>query len=254
VIRISGLWIDKIGIEVECGIDKNLRERQTRVPNFSKEHDGSIAVENSRSKGREYVSNPVDYPEGIEGLEQNVRSLYGIITEVNASMGLHIHVSMNKDRDYYRLTSLKFHDFFIERVRDSDLWDKCPRLRKRVRDSQRHPFSSSTTYGYYCKAINDNYTIDKQLDSHSGKYRRINFQKHKYDTVEFRLFPAMESPEKVIEAINLVTTSINAYLREGLYKDSIGTKLSKNEAVGSPRPQKTTVMESSIKKKVNHNV
>lgn len=254
MVKISGLWINKVGIEVECAIDKNLSYSGKHIPQFDKQHDGSISTQNSEAERAEYVSDPVSYPEGTEALERGINNLYRKITEINASMGLHIHVSMNKDRDYYRLTSLKFHDFFIERVRESDLWDTCPRLRKRVRNSDSHPFSSRVNYGYYCKPISDRYTIDKQLNSHDGKYRRINFMKHKYDTVEFRLFPAMESPEKVIKAIDLVTTSINAYLRKGLYNDSIGTKLSKNEAVGSPRPQKTTVMESSIKKKVNHDV
>lgn len=47
--------------------------------------------------------------------------------------------------------------------------------------------------------------------------------KHKYGTVEFRLFPAMESPEKVVEAVEFVTTAINSYLRQGLYTDTVTT-------------------------------
>ncbi|WP_276273643.1 amidoligase family protein [Haloarcula litorea] len=254
MIWISGLWIDKVGIEVECAIDKNLQNRRKEVARFRREYDSSITTEKPQAESKEYVSDPVDYPEEIEDLETSVRTLYGKIREINASMGLHIHVSMNKDKHYYRLTSLKFHDYFIDRVRDSDLWSKCPRLRKRVKNRDSHPFSRSATYGHYCKPIKDNYTIDKQLDSHSGKYRRINYMKHKYDTVEFRLFPAMESPSKVMEAVDLVTTSINAYLREGLYSDSIGTELTKNDAVGSPRPEKTISIESSVDKKVNHDV
>ena len=53
--------------------------------------------------------------------------------------------------------------------------------------------------------------------------------KGKYDTIEFRLFPAMESPEDVMEAINIVTTSINAYLREGLYSDTLESTLSSSD-------------------------
>ncbi|MFU1780236.1 amidoligase family protein [Haloarcula japonica] len=223
MVRISGLWIDKLGVEIECGIDDTLPKSQKQVPGFSFEHDGSIRTDKSQSQKAEYVSNRIEYPDEIERLPGKVRQVYGNITEINASMGLHIHVSLNKDLYYYRLASLKFHDWFISRVKDSELWEKCPRLRKRVRNRDYHPYHSDRKYGFFCRPITDNSTIDTQLDSYGRKYRRITYMKHKYGTVEFRLFPAMESPEKVIDAVNLVTTSINSYLRQGLYTDNVST-------------------------------
>jgi hypothetical protein len=159
-------------------------------------------------------------------------------------MGLHIHVSLNNDRDYYRLASLKFHNWFIDRLKDSDLWNSCPRLRKRVRNEQRHPFDPDSTYGHYCRPLNNNWTIDKQLKRRSQKYRRITFMKGKYDTIEFRLFPAMDSAEDVMEAIDIVTTSINAFLRQGFYNDTLQAELSTDSVkTGSETSYSSTVQE-----------
>lgn len=159
-------------------------------------------------------------------------------------MGLHIHVSLNNDRDYYRLASLKFHNWFIDRLKDSDLWNRCARLRKRVRNEARHPFNADYTYGHYCRPLNTNWTIDKQLKRRSHKYRRITFMKGKYDTIEFRLFPAMDSPEDVMDAIDIVTTSINAYLREGLYSDTLQAELSTDSVeTGSETSYNSTIEE-----------
>lgn len=165
-------------------------------------------------------------------------------------MGLHIHVSLNNDRDYYRLASLKFHNWFIDRLKDSDLWDRCPRLRKRVWNEEYHPFDTDHSYGHYCRPLNNNWTIDKQLKRRAHKYRRITFMKGKYDTIEFRLFPAMENPEDVMDAIDIVTTSINAYLRQGLYNDQIEATLSTNQVENSSE----TSFNESIEPRVTYYV
>ncbi len=165
-------------------------------------------------------------------------------------MGLHIHVSLNNDRDYYRLASLKFHNWFIDRLKDSDLWDTCPRLRKRVRNEDLHPFDPDSTYGYYCRPLENSWMIDSQLKSRRQKYRRITFMKGKYDTIEFRLFPAMQSAEDVMNAVNIVTTSINSYLRQGLYNDTLEAELTAESIQNSSE----TSYNSTIQEQVNYNV
>jgi len=223
VVNISGLWIDQLGVEIECAIDNTLSNSSKQVSGFSLEHDGSIRTTKNQAEKAEYVSNRIDYPEGIDTLSENVVDLYERVVEINASMGLHIHTSLNRDLDYYRLASLNFHDWFIDRLKDSDLWNECPRLRKRVRNREYHPHQTDRRYGFFCRPLTDNSLIDTQLKSHREKYRRITYMKHKYGTVEFRLFPAMESPEKVVEAVEFVTTAINSYLRQGLYTDTVTT-------------------------------
>lgn len=165
-------------------------------------------------------------------------------------MGLHIHVSLNNDRDYYRLASLKFHNWFIDRLKDTDLWNRCPRLKKRVYNDDLHPFDTDCGYGHYCRPINNSYDIDVQLKHRTRKYRRITFMKEKYDTIEFRLFPAMENHRDVMEAIDIVTTSINAYLREGLYSDQLKSSLSSSEVV----TRSEASFNDTIQPQVNYNV
>jgi hypothetical protein len=164
-------------------------------------------------------------------------------------MGLHIHVSLNRDLDYNRLASVKFHDWFINRLKKSDLWDNCPRLRHRIRNDRLHPQNPDIEYGYYCKAINGNRIIDRQLNARREKYRRITYMKDKYDTIEFRLFPAMESSRNVMEAIELVTTSVNAFLREGLYEDTVLTTLQDNG-----EPEEVQLNSTVSGEQVTHNV
>lgn len=247
---ITGLWINKIGIEVECGIDDRTTNRERNIPHFNSTYDGSVQTNKSTAKSTEYVSEAVKYPEEVKDLNDSVEELYTIISEINASMGLHIHVSLNNDRDYYRLASLKFHNWFINRLKDSNLWNDCDRLRKRVYNEDIHPFNPDYNYGYYCRALNKNWTIDEQLKNRSYKYRRITYMKGKYDTVEFRLFPAMDRPEQVKQAIDIVTTSINAYLREGLYNDELEASLSTTEV----QTDSEASFNETIQSQVTYNV
>jgi hypothetical protein len=165
-------------------------------------------------------------------------------------MGLHIHVSLNNDRDYYRLASVKFHNWFIDRLKDSDLWKRNRRLRKRVRDDDLNPMNTDVSYGHFCRPIENNWTIDKQLKRRSQKYRRITYMKGKYDTIEFRLFPAMETASDVMDAVDIVTTSINAYLRQGLYSDTLQAELSTD----SVKTSSETSYNSTIQEQVNYSV
>lgn len=247
---ITGLWINKVGIEVECGIDDRTTKSERIIPHFNSVYDGSVQTNKSTAKPTEYVSEAVNYPEELTSLRGSVQELYTIISEVNASMGLHIHVSLNNDRDYYRLASLKFHNWFINRLKDSDLWNDCDRLRKRVYNDTMHPFNRDYNYGYYCRALKNNWTIDGQLKDRSYKYRRITFMKRKYDTIEFRLFPAMDRPEQVMEAIDIVTTSINAYLRKGLYNDELEASLSTTEV----QTDSEASFNETIQSQVTYNV
>lgn len=146
-------------------------------------------------------------------------------------MGLHIHVSLNRDGDYYRIASKKFHDWFTDRVIDSELYDKNRRLRERIRNNKVNPRNRDITMGYFCKSISSSHTIDSQLRSRRSKYHRITYFKDKYDTVEFRLFPAMDNHNDVIEAVDLVTTSINKYLREKKYTEKLEDELKVDQEV-----------------------
>jgi hypothetical protein len=237
-------------VEIECGIDDRTTHTERAIRQFESVHDGSLQTDKPHAKHTEYVSNPVDYKDGLNKLETSIQQLYGIILEINASMGLHIHISLNNDRDYYRLASVKFHNWFIDRLKDTDLWNRSARLRKRVYNDDIHPYNAHRDYGYFCRPINNSLDIDVQLKRRARKYRRITFMKGKYDTIEFRLFPAMENPEDVMEAIDIVTTSINAYLREGLYSDTLESNLSSDDIENISE----TSFNDSIQSQVTYNV
>lgn len=229
----DSLWIDKIGVEIEIGIHEDFKNRD--ITGFRKEGDGSLRVEEYVSYKREYVSHPVSYPDGVEDLMEGVNQIYGIVHEVNYSMGLHIHVSFNRDEDRERLASLQFQDFFLNRLKESELYNRnrsdSERLRKRVEDREPHPAYSDSTYGHYAQKIKDRQNIDKMLRHTGGRRERKYrlFRLHPSNTIEFRIFPAMEKAERVKEAIDIVTTSINAYLRQGRYKEKFGDKLKKGD-------------------------
>lgn len=221
-----GRFIDKVGIEVECGVTN-----RTSIDGFNVHGDGSLrrSSENRRLRDiaeipaesgesvtlSEYVSNPVSYPEGIEEvLEPGLDTLYSdYINDINPTMGLHIHVSLNKEVYYRRLQSKKFEDYYLEKMENSDLADKVEELRRRLNDNGRGRSN-------YCQKHPNGKNIDKQLGKISGgggRYYHLNFsnRRRSRNTIEFRTFPAMPSKDCVLEAVELVTTAINGYLLKG---------------------------------------
>lgn len=192
-----GKWINKVGVEIECAVSE-----VHDVDGFSVEHDGSLQSDDGRC--REYVSDPHEYAGELSALRAGLEDLYPLVTEINQSMGLHVHVSLRDDYYYYALSSKRFHDFFIQRVQDSALYERNEALRDRVDHSD------------WAEKIQDPAVIDKMLGG-SGKYYAVNYRKDKYDTLEFRLFPAMETPGDVMAAVELVTTTVNAYLHRKEY-------------------------------------
>lgn len=192
-----GKWIDKVGIEIECAVSE-----VHEVGGFKVCHDGSIS--SGDGYAREYVSEPHAYPGGLAALTRRVENLYELVSEINESMGLHIHLSLRDDFYYFALSSKRFHDFFLERVRESELFERNPRLRSRLVETR------------WARKIEDPSAIDEMLRG-TGKYYAVNYRKDKYGTIEFRIFPALETAADVMEAVELVTTSVNAYLQRKEY-------------------------------------
>lgn len=263
----DSLWIDKIGVEIEIGVDQDAPLEQRKVPLFRETGDGSLRSEEPHTDLVEYVSDPVDYPTGIQDLKGSVRQIYSNAVDINYSMGLHIHVSLNRPQHRLRLASTEFEKFFIEYLVDSKLWDAQPprgsdiwRLKRRVLDDREHPAYNGQGYAHYCQPIGDSYIIDRQLNGGGEKYRRIRFHSYDTPTVEFRLFPAMETAENVFKAIDVVTKAINKYLREGRYMDGHQAELQEPEEItfeeiGSVNAQdSTTEQSSSLTEEVTHNV
>lgn len=213
-------YIDKVGVEVECGTDG-----RPEIEHFSAETDGSVRSDATES---EYVSEPFEYPENKDELENALQDVYGYIVDINDSMGLHIHVSMDNDYWYYALSSLRFHDYFLNKVQESDLIEEYPELRRRL--------NGDSDGAEFCQEIPDADNIDTMLqrssDGRSQKYRAVSFQKGKFDTMEFRLFCAMDVHEDVMRAIELVADSINTYIEEEEYMNGAEEKMEVDKDYG----------------------
>lgn len=241
-----GKWINKIGIEVECGVDPE--ESGSEIPGFNVTRDGSLRdSEGVNTDLLEYVSEAHKYPNQIEDLGLSVEDIYEIVNDINDSMGLHIHVSFNKDEYYYRIASKKFHDYFVERLKQTELWENNFRLRKRVEGGENNVRPRDDCQ-HFCKPIEDPKDIDRQLQrSGSGlKYKRIVYFKHKFDTVEFRLFPAMETPEEVMKAVNFTTKAINSFLQETKYTKQAEIKSYKKDQLMTTEQNEEIAAEQEV--------
>jgi len=224
-----GQWINKIGIEVECGVE--IDEARRDIPGFNITGDGSLrASEGIETELVEYVSEAHKYPDQLGDLECSVDDIYRYVNDINDSMGLHIHVSFNRDDWYYHIASKKFHDYFIQRLKNTELWKNNKRLRKRIEGGENN-VRPSDSCDHFCKPLEDGKEIDQQLNRRGSglKYKRIVYFKHKYDTVEFRLFPAMETPEEVMEAVEITHKAINNYLQEKMYVEKAEVSAFKNQ-------------------------
>lgn len=197
-------YIDKIGVELELAVEY-VNGSYPDVNGFRCVGDGSINSTGLGDRGaREYVSRPKDFKSNWDNsemseLESGIWKLYNKHgAAVNDSMGLHVHVSFNKEHYYQAIASERFHEHFMERVQESRLWDEYPRLQERARGQNRYAKNPSTD------------SIQESLNSPgSNRYRHFTFRRN---TVEFRLFPALDSAKDVREAVNVITSAINSWL------------------------------------------
>ena len=205
-------YIDKIGIEVECAIQK-VDGNYPRVEKFNHTHDGSVNSRTNGYYGREYVSKPVNYKadwdnKDMSQLEAGLYQLYkthGI--HVNDSMGLHVHVSFYDEFFYHALASEKFRDYFMDKVANSELFDKNPRLRERFDGVN------------YAEPVNSD-DLQASLSGRAGGSRRYRHFIYRpgMETIEFRLFPAFDSMNDVKQAIGIITEAVNGFLFNKKYE------------------------------------
>jgi hypothetical protein len=186
--------VNQIGVEIEGGF----RSSDEEYTGFDCESDGSVSC--TRGYEREYVSHP---HKDLVSLERHLKELYGGVIEINSSMGLHVHVSMKDNTHYWKLSSMKFYKWFVQELTNSNLYRNNSTLRTRLAGNR------------YCQKINNSETIDDQLmqtDKGGSRYHVINFCKNYHGTIEFRIFPAMNTHTEVMEAIKFVVSSVNKYL------------------------------------------
>lgn len=226
-----GQFIDKIGIEVEGGYDPEW-DAPRHFGAFQRTGDGSLRSKHGDSDKYEYVSEPIKFPDGMDDLEADLRRLYENIIDINMSMGLHIHFSINKEGWLHRLCSERFADFMWARIEMSDLFDNNHRLRDRMAMSDytdvENPHPGRTNYS----EKNNRKDIDNALHNNrrGARYRCVNYSAiEKQKTIEIRMFPAMATPDQVIEAVQIVAETVNAFYMQKRYRDGIKGELSLNK-------------------------
>lgn len=204
-----GKWINRIGVELEIEVDRDADGRIPTIDGFNATSDGSIRSCDG-GDAVEYVTEPFEYCNaGVPELEAGVRRLYEEHNaRANATMGLHMHVSFNRRFYYYALASMRFYQHFMDHVRASDLWDRNARLRERAEGVQyAQPIQSHTELDYSLK----------RTPGGSRRYRHFIYRPN-METIEFRLFPAMDSARDVLAAVDIVTAAINSYLAAKKYE------------------------------------
>lgn len=217
--------IDKIGVEIEsvsenkCSYDVDKfqmttdgsiktnaeLEKEDKVDIDISVDDGKLEgtvketedeIENDDELPIEWVSDEIDI-EDIDELKENIRKLYqNAILYVNESMGLHFHVSFKNVAEYEALESKEFEEFFIQKLKESNI-DIEERLNNK-----------------YCSEWNDG-DIEKAKKGEREtkcRHRAINlYAEADHGTIEFRIFPAMDSAEDVIRALDVLLDIIREY-------------------------------------------
>lgn len=199
-------YIDKIGVELELAVKKT-ENGYPEVPAFEHTADGSISTPREASRqhsAREYVSKPIEYSskwddEEMSDLEAGIHALYRKHDAMpDRSMGTHVHVSFNKDYYYHALASMKFYEFFMQRVEDSRLYDQYQPLRRRAEGVN------------YAEKLSGHEEIQSSMTG-SRQYRHFTYRSER-KTIEFRLMPSFESKRQVMDAVEIITSAVNSYL------------------------------------------
>lgn len=188
-------YIDKVGVELE-GLwkdpDDNIRARIRS--------DGSVCNFNVRGVIGEIPTSPYsDFP----NLAHGVREMYPDV--VNATCGMHVHVSLTNGGAYSTLIDERFRDYFYRVLaRWGRLHGLVPghRFWKRLNGEV-----------HYCDT--KLWLPDRQLaDTHKGdaRYAGINFCYALHKTVEFRVLPMFHKVNTSLAAIRTVLRATDRYL------------------------------------------
>lgn len=186
-----------LGVEMEGGWNNHPPSRLGT--------DGSIRGITSNFIG-EVRSEPMRLPQLLKWVENNHPD------QVNATCGLHIHVSLN-NLDTLRLCDEKFYAFFLGRFEEWGIAnDADEEFWKRLRGDNE-----------YCRKT---FAPDKQIIGEEGRYTQLNFcayQKHK--TVECRMLPMFSdkylSMSAIFEFVKIVKDYLKGCNKEKVYYQKV---------------------------------
>lgn len=204
--------IDLIGVELEGGwVDP---------PPTTVERDGSVHVngqtETDPVTGKsktilvsyegEVVSRPVRTNEFADWMRQNYPR------HVNATCGLHVHMSFKSRLNYQRLMTPEFTKFMVEKLK---AWAKKEGL---PADHWIWPRLNDPNHNHCAHIyLGDGQVKMRKKDYHSrgtthSRYTAINYCYGQHQTVECRLLSMLKDPEMGIRGVQCVLDSTNEFL------------------------------------------
>lgn len=182
-------YVNRVGIELEGGWFDPV--------DFQLEHDGSVRVDADRSGE---IPSPPLAPRAIPAW---MREHYP--DAVNASCGMHVHVSVKHQWHYARLMDREFLDFMKEAL---TAWGTRLAIR------QDHPFWSRLRgENQYCTPEHHPELQIQHKDKGGERYTMLNYVWGRYRTVECRVLPAFAACEIGISAVYAVVDAFEAFLR-----------------------------------------
>jgi len=191
--------LKKMGIEIEASFRTDSKSRLRGKQEFwTVASDGSIHAENGYLL--ELQSRPFDPKTEWRLFSREVRRVYRLVEEVNASMGFHVHFSSTDPQTF---ASLSFERVLVRNLKRRKFAKNNELLKRRIR--------GEAVWGSYC------YTKPNSLDTmlgnccgdNSDRYVHVNLAAiRKHGTIEIRLFPAFETAAEVLAAVRFVRSFV----------------------------------------------
>jgi hypothetical protein len=149
----------------------------------------------------------------------------------NAYCGMHVHVSLKDQRDYAKLMSRHFYDFYLKAlekwakdrdIKDISFWD---RLMGAPAGTHSRFTSSRFQPRLQVDALNKA-IVDQERRTH------INYCLTLKGTLEFRTLPMFEDPKVAVDGVKCILQIIETYLRKNLSNKKATVWLSEKEVMG----------------------
>jgi hypothetical protein len=192
--------IAKVGIELEGGWTQRPFGRVDAARNIEWHGDGSVRVA-AAYVGEAVVQTPLD---NWQAVSDWIVTAYPQV--VNATCGLHVHVSFKRIADYALLMDDKFYAFFIERLK---AWGT------RTNIKAHHSFWHRLDGGNpYCRKT---FVPDAQVATRiktSARYAHLNFCLSLHTTIEARVLPMFKHPHVAVSAVQELLSIYEDYLSQ----------------------------------------
>jgi len=193
--------IDKIGIEYEAGFKKEGIDKLNKIKHLDIKQDGSVRTK-EENLSQEITTKPFKFKD-LEKLKEVVCLLADNTTEINETMGFHIHLSFTDYSDYVKLFKYDFVKRFTEEY--AEKFTTTEEL-KRLDNQYSQQYKNNTDF------FNTALSQVSYMGKGGSRYRAVNFNAYNlYNTIEFRIF-GMNKKDKLIEYIDFLINSVNSFL------------------------------------------